>query len=168
MAIIRKKAEELNLVLDENIIEFMAKKLKDNVRLIEGGIKKLAAIRFIMGKEITLDLAKTEIAHLVPQDEPRSAKVEKIILAVCDKYNISKETIVGKKRTADIVTARHVCMFTLREVIDMTFTDIAKIFFCDHTSVMAAIKKIEREKEKNSELSEDVSKIVKDLRDSMQ
>lgn len=167
MAIIRKKAEELNLTLSEDVVEFMAKKLKDNVRLIEGGIKKLAAMRFIMNKEITLELAKTEIAHLVPQDEPKSAKVEKIIGAVCDKYNISKETIVGKKRTSNIVLARHVCMYSLREAIDMTYTDIAKVFSCDHTSAMAAIKKIEGEKDKSNEFAEELLHLLKDIKDSL-
>ena len=167
MAIIRKKAEEVNLILPEEIVEFMAKKLKDNVRLIEGGVKKLAAIRFIMGKEITMDIAKNEIQDLVPTDEPRSAKVEKIILGVCDKYNISKETILGKKRTADIVTARHVCMYSLREAIDMTYTDIATIFSCDHTSVMSAIRKITREKNDKHDFGDEMESLVKDLKESL-
>lgn len=167
MAIIRKKAEEVNLTLPEDIVEFMAKKLKDNVRLIEGGVKKLSAIRFIMGKEITMDIAKNEISDLVPTDEPKSAKVEKIILGVCDKYNISKETILGKKRTADIVTARHVCMYTLREAIDMTYTDIATIFSCDHTSVMSAIRKITREKSDRSDFGEEIDSFIKDIKESL-
>lgn len=167
MAIIRKKAEEVNLLLPEDIVEFMAKKLKDNVRLIEGGVKKLSAIRFIMGREITMDIAKNEISDLVPTDEPRSAKIEKIILSVCDKYNISKETILGKKRTADIVTARHVCMYTLREAIDMTYTDISSIFSCDHTSVMSAIKKISREKSEKNDFCEEVDSFVKDIKESL-
>lgn len=167
MAIIRKKAEEVNLTLPEEIVEFMAKKLKDNVRLIEGGVKKLAAIRFIMGREITMDIAKNEISDLVPTDEPKSAKVEKIILGVCDKYNISKETILGKKRTADIVTARHVCMYTLREAIDMTYTDIATIFSCDHTSVMSAIRKITREKSDRADFGEELDSFIKDVKESL-
>ena len=167
MAIIRKKAEEVNLTLPEEIVEFMAKKLKDNVRLIEGGVKKLAAIRFIMGREITMDIAKNEISDLVPTDEPKSAKVEKIILGVCDKYNISKDTILGKKRTADIVTARHVCMYTLREAIDMTYTDIATIFSCDHTSVMSAIRKITREKSDRADFGEELDSFIKDVKESL-
>ena len=167
MAIIRKKAEEVNLRLPEDIVEFMAKKLKDNVRLIEGGVKKLSVIRFIMGKEITMDIAKNEISDLVPTDEPKSAKVEKIILGVCDKYNISKDTILGKKRTADIVTARHVCMYTLREAIDMTYTDIATIFSCDHTSVMSAIRKITREKSDRADFGEELDSFIKDVKESL-
>jgi len=167
MAIIRKKAEELKLTLDEDIVEFMAKKLKDNVRLIEGGIKKLAAMRFIMNKEITLDLAKTEIANMIPQDEPKSAKVEKIIAAVCDKYNISKETITGKRRTSNIVIARHVCMYVLHEALDMTYTDIGKVFSCDHSSVMSAKNKIEGMRESNGEFAEDIGQLLKDVKDSL-
>ncbi len=167
IAIIEKKAEEANLPLTDEIIEYMAEKLKDNIRLIEGGIKKLSAIRFIMGKELTLNLVKSQIADLIPTEEPKSAKIDKIIMQVCDKYNISKETIIGKRRTAHIVTARHVCMYALRETIEMTYVDIASIFSCDHTSVMAAIKKIEREKGEKKEFSEDLNSLIKDLKESL-
>ena len=114
-----------------------------------------------------VDLAKVEISQLVPKDEPKSVKVEKTISAVCDKYNISKETIVGKRRNANIVMARHVCMYSLREAIDMTYKDIGKVFSCDHTSVMAAIKKIEAEKEKSNEFKEEIAQLIKDIRDSL-
>lgn len=168
IAIIKKKAEEVNLSLPDEIVELMAKKLKDNIRLIEGGIKKLAAMRFIMGKELNIDIVKNEISDLVPDEEPRSAKIDKIVESVCDKYNISKETIVGKKRTAHIVNSRHVCMYTLREAIDnMTYKDIASIFSCDHTSVMAAIRKIDREKSENKEFNEEINTLIKDIKDSL-
>ena len=167
IAIIKKKAEEVNLNLPDEIVEFMASKLKDNIRLIEGGIKKLAAMRFIMGKELSINLVKNEIADLVPSEEPRSAKIEKAIMAVCDKYNISKETIIGKKRTAHIVGARHACMYTLREALEMTYTDIASIFSCDHTSVMSAIKKIEREKSEKNEFNDELNSFIKDLKESL-
>lgn len=128
MAIIRKKAEEVNLKLPEEVVEFLAKRLSDNVRKIEGGVKKLSAFHFLSGEEIDLPLAARAVSDLLPADEPKSARIEKVILAVCDKYNISKETILGKKRTNNIVTARHVCMYALREAVDMTFKDIGEVF----------------------------------------
>ena len=167
MAIIRKKAEEVNLHLEEEIVEFMAKKLKDNVRLIEGGVKKLSAMRFIMGKEITLELAMREIAHLVPDEEPRSAKIDKIIQTVCDKYNISQETLRGKSRRANVVLARHVTWFSLREALDMTFADIGGMFGCDHTTVMAGIRKIDREKGENSVFGDEIDTILKDIKENV-
>lgn len=167
VAIIKKKAEESNLPLTDEIIEYMAEKLKDNIRLIEGGIKKLSAIRFIMGRELNLITVKQQIADLVPTEEPLTVKIDKIILQVCEKYNISKETIVGKKRTAHIVTARHVCMYALREAIEMTYTDIAKIFSCHHTSVMAAMEKLEREKSTDKEFADELNSLIKDLKESI-
>ena len=88
-------------------------------------------------------------------------------MRVCEKYNISKETIVGKKRTAHIVTARHVCMYALREAIEMTYTDIAKIFSCHHTSVMAAMEKLEREKSTDKEFADELNSLIKDLKESI-
>ncbi|MBE6679886.1 MAG: hypothetical protein E7598_05110, partial [Ruminococcaceae bacterium] len=74
---------------------------------------------------------------------------------------------VGKKRTAHIVTARHVCMYALREAIEMTLTDIAKIFSCHHTSVMAAMEKLEREKATKKEFADELNSLIKDLKDSL-
>lgn len=167
MAIIRKKAEEVNLHLEEEIIEFMSHKLKDNVRLIEGGVKKLSAMRFIMGKEITMDLAMREISGLVPDEEPRSAKVDKIIQSVCDTYNISQETLRGKSRRANVVLARHVSWFTLRETLEMTFADIGALFNCDHTSVMSAIRKIERKKREEPSFTEEMESLIKDVKENI-
>ena len=165
MAIIRKKAEEVNLKLPEEVVEFLAKRLSDNVRKIEGGVKKLSAFHFLSGEEIDLPLAARAVSDLLPADEPKSARIEKVILAVCDKYNISKETILGKKRTNNIVTARHVCMYALREAVDMTFKDIGEVFSCDHTSVMSATRKIERERAADPEFSAETDALIRELKE---
>lgn len=167
MAIIRKKAEEVNLDLDEEIVEFMAKKLKSNVRLIEGGVKKLSALRFIMGKEITMELAVREISGLVPDEEPKSAKIDKIIQAVCDTYNISQETLKGKSRRANVVLARHVTWYALRETLEMTLADAGAIFGHDHTTVMSAIRKLEAKKNEDASFAEDLENLLRDIKENL-
>ena len=142
MAIIRKKAEEYKLSLSEDIVEYLAERLRGNVRRIEGGVKKLRAMQFFEGKKITLDLARAAIADFVPEEEPEHNKIEKTLDKVCDRYNISRETILGKKRSANVVLARHTCMYILREGLEKTYEEIGAVFSCDHTTVMAAIRKI--------------------------
>ena len=165
MAIIRKKAEEVKITLPEDVVEYLANKLRGNVRRIEGGVKKLAAVQFLSGKAITLDIAKQAIADFVPAEEPESDKIEKTLMAVCDRYNISKETILGKKRSADVVLARHTCMYILREQLEKTYEEIGSVFSCDHTTVMAAIKKIEREKTIKPSFADELDSLMKEIKD---
>ena len=148
MAIIRKKAEEVKITLPEDVVEYLANKLRGNVRRIEGGVKKLAAVQFLSGKAITLDIAKQAIADFVP-----------------DRYNISKETILGKKRSADVVLARHTCMYILREQLEKTYEEIGSVFSCDHTTVMSAIKKIKREKTIKPSFANELDSLIKEIKD---
>lgn len=165
MAIIRKKAEEYKLALSEDIVEYLAQRLRGNVRRIEGGVKKLRAMQFFEGKKITLDLAKAAIADFVPEEEPDHNKIEKTLDKVCDRYNISRETILGKKRSANVVLARHTCMYILREGLEKTYEEIGAVFSCDHTTVMAAIRKIEREKAEKPNFAEDVENLIRDIQE---
>ena len=165
MAIIRKKAEEYKLTLSEDIVEYLAQRLRGNVRRIEGGVKKLRAMQFFEGKKITLDLAKAAIADFVPEEEPEHKKIEKTLDKVCDRYNISRETILGKKRSANVVLARHTCMYILREGLEKTYEEIGAVFSCDHTTVMAAIRKIEREKAEKPNFAEDVENLIRDIQE---
>ncbi len=167
MAITRKKAEEMNLPLSEDIVEFIAHKLKNNVRIIESGVKKMAALRFIMGKEITYDLAVREISGLVPDEEPQSAKVDKILQSVCDTYNISQETIKGKSRRANVVLARQVSWYALRLALDMTFDAVGNIFGYDHTTVMSGLRKIETRKAQDPAFAEELDTLMHDVKENL-
>ncbi len=165
MAIIRKKAEEYKLSLSEDIVEYLAERLRGNVRRIEGGVKMLRAMQFFEGNKITLALARAAIADFVPEEEPEHNKIEKTLDKVCDRYNISRETILGKKRSANVVLARHTCMYILREGLEKTYEEIGAVFSCDHTTVMAAIRKIEREKADKPAFAEDVENLIRDIQE---
>lgn len=164
-AIIRKKAEEVNLILPKDVIEYSAKRLVGNVRMIEGCVKKMSALHFLSGRKVNIDLAKEAVAGFVKEKDPKSDKIEKIMMTVCDRYNISKETILGKKRKAEIVLARHVAMYLLYSVesIKMTFEEIAAIFSCDHSSVMSARDKIERKIGESPEFAADIRAMRKEI-----
>ncbi|MBQ9429687.1 MAG: chromosomal replication initiator protein DnaA [Clostridia bacterium] len=164
-AIIRKKAEEVNLTLPQDVIEYASKRLIGNVRMIEGFVKKMSALHFLSGKKINMDLAKEAVAGFVKEKDPKSDKIEKIMMTVCDRYNISKETILGKKRKAEIVLARHVSMYLLYSIdsIKMTFEEIATLFSCDHSSVMSARDKIERKISESPEFAADILAMKKEI-----
>ena len=144
IAIFKKKAEQANVKVSDDVIEFLAENLRSNIRQIEGAIKKLRAHSFVSGKEITMDLAKECISELLGGAEPTSVTVEKIFSAIYKKYNIKKEDIIGSRRTKEIAAARHLAIYMIRTVTEMSLHNIGKILGRDHSTVMSSIEKAEK------------------------
>lgn len=98
IAILKSKAEALNIDLPSDVLEYLANNLKNNVRQLEGAVKKLGARSFLTGDKITVDLAVSCIADLLTGSEPVSVTVDRILEKVSKKYGISIEDIKGRKK----------------------------------------------------------------------
>jgi len=144
IAIIKKKAEQVNIDLPDDVLMFLAENLRSNIRQIEGAIKKLGALTFLSGKELNMDLAKSCISELLGGAEPVSVTVDKIFASIYKKYGVKKEDIVGSRRTKDVAFARHVSIYLIRAITDMSFPNIGKILGRDHSTVMSSIDAVER------------------------
>lgn len=144
IAIIKKKAEQVNIVIPDDVLTFLAENLRSNIRQIEGAIKKLSALSFLSGKNISMELAKGCLSELLGGAEPVNVTVEKIFTAVQEKYNIPKNELVGKKRTKEIAAARHISVFLIREITDISFPSIGKIFERDYATVHSSYEQINK------------------------
>ncbi len=139
IAIIKKKAEQVNAKIPRDVLTFLGENLRSNIRQIEGALKKLAALSFLSGKTITLDLAKDCISELLEGAEPVSVTVDKIFTAVFRKYKISKEDLTGKKRNKEIASARHITIYLIRELTEMSYPNIGKMFSDrDHSTIISS------------------------------
>ena len=136
VAIIKKKAEQVNVKIPDEVLTFLGENLRSNIRQIEGAIKKLSALSFLSGKTITMELARECISELLDGAEPVSITVDKIFTAVYNKYGITKEDITGKKRNKEIAQARHISIYLIRELTEMSYPNIGKIFDRDHTTIL--------------------------------
>ena len=136
VAIIKKKAEQVNVKIPDEVLTFLGENLRSNIRQIEGAIKKLSALSFLSGKTITMELARECISELLDGAEPVSITVDKIFTAVYNKYSITKEDITGKKRNKEIAQARHISIYLIRELTEMSYPNIGKIFDRDHTTIL--------------------------------
>lgn len=163
IAIIKKKAEQVGIELPEEVLVFLAENLRSNIRQIEGAIKKLGARVFLSGENIDMDLARGCISELLGGAEPTSVTVEKIFTSIFQKYGVKKEELVSAKRTKDISYARHITIFVIREVTEMSLPNIAKIFNRDHTTIMNSIETIERKLITDSMLDFEIKEIVKEV-----
>ena len=144
IAIIKAKADQVNLEIPDEVLIFLAENLRSNIRQIEGAIKKLGALRFLQGKEITMEVAQVCLSEFLGGAEPVSVTVEKIFSAITDRYGISREDMVGKKREKAIAEARHISIYLIREITEMSLPNIGKLYDRDHTTVLSSYQKISR------------------------
>ena len=163
IAIIKKKAEQVGVELPEDVLTFLAENLRSNIRQIEGAIKKLGARVFLSGEKINMDLARGCINELLGGAEPTSVTVEKIFASVYQKYGVKKEDLISTKRNKEIAFARHITIFIIREVTEMSLPNIAKIFNRDHSTIISSIETIERRMITDSMLDFEIREIVKEV-----
>ena len=163
IAIIKKKAEQVNIELPDDVLSFLAENLRTNIRQIEGAIKKLAALSFLSGKELNIELASSCISELLGGAEPVNVTVDKIFGAVSKKYGVSKEDILSTRRTKEIAFARHVSVYLIRSVTEMSFPNIGKIFNRDHATIMSSIDNIDKKLKMDNLFALEISEMKKEI-----
>ncbi len=163
IAIIKKKAEQVSITIPDEVLTFLAENLRSNIRQIEGAIKKLSALSFLSGKNISMDLAKSCLSELLGGAEPVNVTVEKIFNSVQSKYSVTKADLVGKKRTKEIASARHIAVFLIREITDMSYPSIAKIFDRDYATIHSSFEQIDRRYSSDSMFKIEIDELMKDV-----
>ncbi len=141
IAILQKKAEEEGLDLGEDVALFLARHFRHNVRELEGALNRVAAYAGFSGETMDLDFARRVLGPQLP--ERRSLTIDDVIRTVSDHCKIPVSDIKGKRRQRAIVRARQLAMFLAREVLDSSYPEIGRAFAKDHTTVLAACRKIE-------------------------
>ena len=131
---------------------------------MEGAIKKLGALSMLTGTPITIELAKNSIADLMTGGEPVGVTIDRILEKVAKKYGVSTEDIRGSKRTKEIAWARHISIYLIRKLTDMSLPQIGKIFNRDHTTVINSLKTIEKELGSNSITDIDIADLTKEIK----
>ena len=165
IAILKKKAEQANIKVSDEVLTFLAENLRSNIRQIEGAIKKLRAHSFVSGNEITMELAKSCLSELLGGAEPTSVTVEKVFSAIYRKYNVKKEDLVGSRRTKEIAAARHKAIYLVRTITEMSLPNIGKIFNRDHTTVLSSIESVEKKLRTDALLSIEIDDMIKEVTD---
>ena len=166
MAIIKRKAELVGLSVPDNVCEFIAQKLKSNIRQLEGTVKKLNAIHLVEGATPTISTAQRAISDIVNNEQPAPVTVSKIIEEVGRTYGVSPEDIKSSKRNANVSFARQISMYVVREITQMPMVEIGKEFGGrDHSTVVYAIQQIEEKSTRDPVTKATVSDIIKNIRD---
>lgn len=165
-AIIRRKAELLDLKIPDEVTEFIATRLKTNIRQLEGAVKKLKALKMLANSSPTISMAQSVIRDILTDDQPIPITVEKVIAEVANVYGITPDDIRSSKRTAQISTARKVAAYVVREVTGMPLAAIGTEFGGrDHSTIVYAINNVTVALQKDENLRQLVEDIIKDIRD---
>lgn len=165
MAIIRKKAEALSLNLPDNVVDFLASKLKYNVRQIEGALKKILALSLISKNPPGIASAQSAVADILNTNEPIESVIDRIITAVAHYYSVSVDDIKGNKRVSNISSARQVCMYIIREVCSISLPQIGEYFGGkDHSTVHHSISKIEDRCRTNPSFKNEMNDLINSIK----
>lgn len=164
IAILRKKAQTDNIVVSDEIIEFIAQKIKSNIRELEGVFNRIIAYRGLINKEITLDVAMDALKDYGDKNE-KKVTPDYIIDVVSKFYNVKKEDLYSEKRTNDIAFARQVAIYIIREVTNYSLPKIGAIFGKDHTTALYAIKKITTAMEEDFSIKQTIDNLLNDIKE---
>jgi len=167
MAILRKNADYYNVHIDEDIIKYIATNIKSNIRELEGAFNKIIAAAKLNKVELTLPLAEEALKDVIYPNNPKEITPTLIINIVADHFGIKYDDIVSKKRNSEFVIPRQLVMYLCRELIDISYENIATILNKkDHTTIMHGCKKIESEIKNNVDFKNKVDIIIKKINPS--
>ncbi len=167
IAIIRRKAQLLDLVVPDEVAEYIANRLKNNIRQLEGVVKKLKAHENLSSSVPTVLIAQNAIRDILSDNQPIPVTVERIITEVSRTYGVSAADIRSSKRAAQISIARQVCMYIVREITQMSMVTIGEEFGNrDHSTVVYALGQVEKTMKRDSHFKEIVEDIIKNIQDN--
>ena len=163
LAILRKKAETDNVVVDDDILSNIANRVSSNIRELEGVFNKLVAFSTLSKGPITIEMAEKAINDISSQNN-NVISSDYIQEEVAKYFNINKKDLKSSKRSNNIAYPRQIAMYLCRELANMSFPKIGEDFGNrDHTTVMHGCNKIEKEIENNTNtklIVESVKKMI--------
>jgi chromosomal replication initiator protein len=163
LAILQQKAKQNNIYLSSEILKYIADNVSSSIRQLEGIIKKLGAIKFLQGGELSFERVKDAIKDFVQVKENESKKFDEILMAVSTKFGISREDILSEKRKKEIAIARHICVYIARELTSLSQAQIAKILNRDRSTLVSSEKTVKDMMEKDSDFAFDIKEIIREL-----
>lgn len=164
-AIIKRKCQELDITLSENITDFIAQKIKNNVRQLEGTVKKIAAMTRIYGEAPSIEQVQDIIKDITNENQPISVTIEKIIDSVSNSFGVTSSDIKSDKRQAEITQARQAAMYIIKELTDLTLKDIGGYFGKNHATVLHSVKQCKEKMDESPNYKSTVYNIIRDYQD---
>ncbi len=157
VAILKYKAERKNIVLSNEVTGHVARLSKRSIRELEGNLNKIKMFSELQGLPIDMELAKRVLST---HDDTATITIDDIQKLAADHYKVRLPDLKSKTRTKPLVTARQVAMYLVKKHLDKSLVDIGRSFGGrDHTTVMNALRRIEDQLNKDSEIKRDIEEL---------
>ena len=165
LAIIKRKAELLGIAIPDEVSEYIANRLKNNIRQLEGAVKKMKAYNLLAGDPPSIAIAQNAIRDILNDNQPVPVTVDRIIGEVSRTFGVTGDEIRGKMRSGNISSARQVAMYVVREITQMSTSSIGEEFGGrDHSTVVYAIQKVDEDMAGKPHFRATVQDIIKNIR----
>ncbi|WFD10289.1 chromosomal replication initiator protein DnaA [Tepidibacter hydrothermalis] len=166
IAILRKKAQTENITVPNEVMSYIAKYIKSNIRELEGALTRVVAYSSLTNKEISFELAIEALKDIISSSKPQELNVNLIKEKVSEYFNIKMDDFSSKKRTRAIAYPRQIAMYLTRELTDLSLPKIGEEFGGrDHTTVIHAHDKIVNDIKNNSDIKDRIDKMISDLKE---
>jgi chromosomal replication initiator protein len=147
-------------------VSYVARTITANGRDLEGAVNRLLAQATLTGTTVTVETAEAAIRDLVRNREPKRVKIEDIQKLVASRYNVSRSDILSERRTAAVVRPRQIAMYLSKVLTLRSLPEIGRRFGGrDHTTVLHAVRKIEKQLDGDTSLSDEVELLKRMLQE---
>ena len=164
VVIVKRYAALLGLDLPDDVSKYIAENLKNNIRQLEGAVKKIHAYNLLENVKPSIPIAQLAIKDILNEKQPVPVTIEKIISEVARTFNVSVDDIKGQNRTSNLSSARRVSIYIIRQITGLSTLEIGKEFNRDHSTIVYTLKKMETELQKGGYIKETVEDIIKNSR----
>lgn len=158
IAILRSKAEESGVIVADDVVEQVARRVQSNVRELEGALTRLVAVGRLSGMPVTMELAARVLSEAVYPNPKRILDPEQVVSVVAEHFGLTVEQLRGPKRDREIVVPRQIAAYLSREETDASLVRIGgALGGRDHSTIIHGCAKIEREMSYDAELRREVA-----------
>jgi chromosomal replication initiator protein len=163
IAILKKKSERETVAVPDDVLYFLAEKIRSNIRELEGALIRVVAYSRLIGKEMTLDLVKQILKDMIKEGE-KKITIELIQKRVAEYFDINLSDMKAKRRNRAVAYPRQIAMYLTRQLTDHSLPEIGEYFGGrDHTTVMHAHEKIENELKNGGSIKGVVEKLKQNI-----
>ena len=164
VAILKKKAQKNNMGIPDEILDFVAKSIKSNIRELEGAIKRITLYCSMANEPPTVEYVKRALDGIIPPTTEIITN-ELVLDAVSRYFDVEKDDLLSSRKTKEVAYVRQIAMYLCRELVDSTLSDVGSFFGGrDHTTVMHAIKKVKGELKSNIDLKNSITDITNNIK----
>ncbi len=165
LAILRNKSERDRVLVPDETLEFIATNIATNIRELEGALIRVTAYASLNQVPITTELAETQLADLLTDSRPKVRTDEELLADISAILKFPVEDLKGRSRQRPLVTARQIAMYVFRELTDLSYPAIARVFGGrDHTTVIHANEKIQRLMKERKQIYDQVTDLLQQLK----